>query len=229
MRCGTDNREIDPHLPIESFQDRGCAVSPIHASVFNDRGSRTGSRARVRAKDGKVCSSRSTAQTGIQISAGRPPSRVSLAAPEVLQPQPGNPRGRVHLIIIAEGAGGAARCPLNRSSTTSAPPPRNYESLRERDSTAHVHAAPCTGCRVRSLRQVLHAKVRGARYSRRADPRPRRERDRDRPREGESEISTLYRSSGMIMTVLKKAHERETARSGRIAESVRHSRRSGLV
>ncbi|KYN06892.1 hypothetical protein ALC62_02127 [Cyphomyrmex costatus] len=44
--------------------------------------------------------------------------------------------------VTSEGAGGAARCPLNRSSTTSAPPPRNYESLRagfHRGNT-HVHA-----------------------------------------------------------------------------------------
>ncbi|EFN67371.1 hypothetical protein EAG_04833 [Camponotus floridanus] len=63
-------------------------------------------------------------------------------------PQPGNPRSRVHLIIIAKGAGGAARCPLNRSSTTSAPPPRNYESLR-----AGFHRGNTPG-----THRVLHAK-----------------------------------------------------------------------
>lgn len=54
-------------------------------------------------------------------------------------PQPGNPRSRVHLVIIAEGAGSAARCPLNRSSTTSAPPPRNYESLRAGFHRGNTH------------------------------------------------------------------------------------------
>lgn len=64
-------------------------------------------------------------------------------------PQPGNPRSRVHLIIIVEGAGGAARCPLNRSNTTSAPPPRNYESLR-----AGFHRGNTPG-----TRRVLHVEV----------------------------------------------------------------------
>lgn len=51
----------------------------------------------------------------------------------------------MHLIIIAKGAGGAARCPLNRSSTTSTPPPRNYESLR---AGFHRGSTPgtLTGC-----------------------------------------------------------------------------------
>lgn len=110
------SREIDPYLPIGSFHDPiyianvadPCALTIDCRIVF--------ARLETR-RDPSSSRSRSTTWR-IQISARSSP------------PQPGNPHSRVHLIIIAKGAGGAARCPLNRSSTTSTPPPRNYESLR---------------------------------------------------------------------------------------------------
>lgn len=136
------SREIDPYLPIESFLRskirRECRRSASGRVLTISRRivSLEDYQRRVRrGRDRPLTYSDFSRWSYTLASLDRPP-------------QPGNPRSRVHLIIIAKGAGGAARCPLNRSSTTSAPPPRNYESLR-----AGFHRGNTPG-----THRVLHAK-----------------------------------------------------------------------
>lgn len=150
-----NNHEIEPYLPIESSHERVRRTNVAGICAPGRANGRPLDRRKGRVVRDAIDHSRIFRFKPVVVY----PLVSSLARGP--PPQPGNPRSRVHLIIIAAGAGGA-RCPLNRSSTTSAPPPRNYESLRAgfhrgEHTRALVHAGP---------RQVLHAKVRGVIYGR---------------------------------------------------------------
>lgn len=61
--------------------------------------------------------------------------------------------------------GGAARCPLNRSSTTSTPPSRNYESLRAGFHRGNTHTYTRPGDRTARFRRPFASpKLRGVIY-----------------------------------------------------------------
>lgn len=129
----------EPYLPIESSHDRVRRTNVADLAPGRANGRPLDRRKGTRETS---CSRRDRPLSYSDFRAGgrRPPSSLSHGVSP--PPQPGNPRSRVHLIIIAAGAGGA-RCPLNRSSTTSAPPPRNYESLRagfHRGENTHLRA-----------------------------------------------------------------------------------------